>query len=157
MKLDVKSLVNAPVGQSESLTIELFKEQIDEDIQAERIRGNLVLTRLEDEILGRFDGSAKIQASCDRCAGEMELEIPFKFAQQYSLNREPEDEDQLTVSNHHEIDIIEPLRQELLAAIPVKKLCQPDCAGICRGCGANLNDEKCKCSRDKAKEEDIIS
>ena len=150
MKLDVKSLVNAPVGQSESLTIELFKEQIDEEILADRIRGNLTLTRLEEEILGKFDGSAKLMASCDRCAGEMELDIPFKFAQEYTLNREPEEEDQLAVSNHYEIDIIEPLKQELLAAIPVKKLCREDCAGICLTCGINLNDSKCKCKSDKS-------
>jgi uncharacterized protein len=149
MKLDVKSLVNAPVGESESLSIELFKEQIDEDIVADRIRGNLTLTKLEDEILGKFMGSAKLMASCDRCAGDMELEIPFRFAQEYSLNRSTDNEDQLSVSNQFEIDLIEPLRQELLAAIPVKKLCKDDCAGICAHCGANLNDEKCSCGGDK--------
>jgi uncharacterized protein len=151
MKLDVKSLVNAPVGDTESLSIELFKEQIDEEVLAERIRGNVILTKLEDEILARFTGNAKLDVSCDRCAGDMSLEIPFKFSQEYVLDKDTEDEDKLIVSNRFEIELIEPLRQELLAAIPVKKLCKDDCAGICLGCGANLNSEKCTCKVTKEK------
>jgi hypothetical protein len=28
---------------------------------------------------------------------------------------------------------------------PVRALCRPDCAGLCPGCGANLNDGPCLC------------
>jgi uncharacterized metal-binding protein YceD (DUF177 family) len=133
MKLDVKSLVNAPLGESESFSIELFKEKVDEEIVADRIRGNLNLTRLEDEILAQFEGSAKVISTCDRCAGDMTLDLPLKFSQEYVIDRNSADVERLFVSNHFEIEFLEPLRQEIIAAIPVKK------------CGKNLNDGPCDC------------
>jgi hypothetical protein len=48
MKLDVKNLVLATVGAKESLVIELFNEKEDEEVLAERIKGTLNLTRLEE-------------------------------------------------------------------------------------------------------------
>jgi len=30
-------------------------------------------------------------------------------------------------------------------SIPMKLLCREDCQGICPGCGANLNQEACRC------------
>lgn len=151
MKLDVKSLVFAPVGDSESFKIELFKEKLDEEFIAERIRGNLTLTKLENELLGKFEGIAKVNAICDRCAGDFVLEVPLRFSQEYLLEQESGEEDKLTVSNHFDIEVTEPLRQEILTALPVKKLCQEDCAGICLGCGVNLNEGKCACRVTKSK------
>lgn len=44
-----------------------------------------------------------------------------------------------------EVDITEDIREELLLQIPTKILCREDCKGICQGCGADLNKEKCTC------------
>jgi uncharacterized protein len=145
MKLDVKSLVNAPMGESESLTIELFNEVVDDDVLAERIRGNLTLTKLEDEILAKFEGKAKLKTACDRCAAEFVQEIPFRFSEEYSLDRKHSDPETPSVSSQFEIDVTEPLRQEMISAIPVKNLCKEDCVGICQKCGKNLNDGPCEC------------
>ena len=43
------------------------------------------------------------------------------------------------------IDLGEEIRQEIIMSNPAKVLCSKDCKGICPGCGANLNLEKCKC------------
>ncbi len=32
------------------------------------------------------------------------------------------------------------------AGVPEQILCRADCAGLCAGCGANLNDEECRCA-----------
>jgi len=44
-----------------------------------------------------------------------------------------------------EVDLGEEIRQEIILTNPPKILCKKDCKGICPGCGANLNIEKCKC------------
>jgi uncharacterized protein len=47
-----------------------------------------------------------------------------------------------TVEN---LDLGEEIRQELIMDVPARVLCKKDCNGICPTCGANLNEEKCKC------------
>lgn len=145
MKLDVKNLVNSEVGQSEKIDLNLSAQKIDDDLFAERITGQIKLTKLEDEILARFEGEAKVKAVCDRCLTEFDLTEPYHFSQEYLLYGNPESGDEMGVSKQFEIDVTEPLRQELLAALPVKKLCKVDCAGLCVHCGTNLNEKKCSC------------
>lgn len=149
MKLEVKNLVFAPVGETDEFSLELFNEQLDEEILAERIKGNLHLTRIEEEVLAQFSGAVNLTLSCDRCAQDYSIEIPLKFSQEYVLHGKPAESDQLEVSRDFKIDFLEPLRQEVIAAMPIKKLCKDDCAGLCASCGANLNTEKCKCKNKK--------
>lgn len=146
MKLDVKELASAPFGQEEQISIELYKERIDDELMAERTKGILKLVKLEDEILGKFEGSSKVKMFCDRCLAEFMAELPLKFSQEYLLRpRKEPDEERLRVEKGFQIDIAEPLRQEILTKIPTKKLCKESCAGICSYCGSDLNTLKCRC------------
>ena len=149
MKLEVKNLVFAQVGKTDELTLEMFNEQVDEDILAERIKGNLHLLRIEEEVLAQFSGAVKVRVSCDRCAEEFSIEIPLKFSQEYVMHGDEVGSDQMEITRDFKIDITEPLRQEVLTALPLKKLCKEDCAGLCVACGTNLNLEKCKCKNKK--------
>jgi uncharacterized metal-binding protein YceD (DUF177 family) len=145
MKLDVKKLVVAPFGQKESFNLEYFNEKIDEDILAERTRGKLDLTRLEEEIVASFVGGARVRMTCDRCLVEFCTEIPLKFRAEFIMGQKTEEEESFYVSRQFEIDIWEALRQEISSRVPVKKLCQQECKGICVDCGKNKNSEPCKC------------
>ena len=48
-----------------------------------------------------------------------------------------------------EIDVTDDIREDLLLALPIVFKCSPGCKGICPGCGANLNREKCTCGTKK--------
>jgi uncharacterized protein len=37
--------------------------------------------------------------------------------------------------------------EQVFLALPVKVLCSESCKGLCSGCGANLNEEPCKCAK----------
>lgn len=149
MKLEVKNLVFAPVGKTDDLAVEMFNEQIDDDVLAERIKGNLHLLRIEEEVLAQFSGAIKLKAACDRCAEEFSIEVPLKFSQEYMLQGDEIGPDQMEITRDFKIDIMEPIRQEALTALPVKKLCKKDCIGLCAACGTNLNNDKCKCKNKK--------
>ena len=43
------------------------------------------------------------------------------------------------------IDLTDGVREDIFLGLPIKVLCSEDCKGICPGCGANLNKEKCTC------------
>ena len=46
------------------------------------------------------------------------------------------------------IEVDRLVAEQLFLALPVKVLCSEECRGLCPGCGANLNDEACRCRRD---------
>ena len=43
------------------------------------------------------------------------------------------------------IEVDRLVAEQIFLTLPVKVLCSEDCRGICPGCGANLNDEPCRC------------
>ena len=46
------------------------------------------------------------------------------------------------------LDLTEVLQDNLLLGIPMKILCQEDCAGFCSLCGQDLNEGQCQCEKD---------
>lgn len=53
------------------------------------------------------------------------------------------------LAEYYEGEILYPaetLRELILAELPDFPLCKEDCKGLCPGCGANLNTEKCTCA-----------
>ena len=46
-----------------------------------------------------------------------------------------------------EIDLALPITEEIIANTPIRALCREDCQGLCPKCGANLNDNPCKCDK----------
>lgn len=92
--------------------------------------------------------------TCDRCL------VPFTEAREERVEalllpgpRKPvagehelQDEDFGVVRVEGEILETEPLiAEQVQLSLPVKPLCRPDCAGLCPGCGADLNSEPCRC------------
>jgi uncharacterized protein len=43
------------------------------------------------------------------------------------------------------IDVDLLVAEQIYLALPQKPLCSQDCHGLCPGCGANLNQESCRC------------
>jgi uncharacterized protein len=39
------------------------------------------------------------------------------------------------------------LAEQVNLALPMKVICSPDCRGLCPHCGANLNNEECRCEK----------
>ena len=44
------------------------------------------------------------------------------------------------------VELGELFRQQLLLAVPEKRLCREQCAGLCPECGIDLNEQQCECS-----------
>ncbi len=54
---------------------------------------------------------------------------------------------------HDEIvDITDDIREDILLAIPTRFKCSEECKGLCPGCGADLNEEPCRCKKQKKKQ-----
>jgi len=95
---------------------------------------------------------------CDRCLEEFDTDISGDLKLYYSKTlpeeeyasyfKEFDDEVRLLSAGLTEIDITKDVRDTLLLAIPMKKLCREDCKGLCPRCGHNLNQGPCNCSQE---------
>ena len=94
--------------------------------------------------------SVKAELECDRCAKIYSTQIESRYKMVY-LHDQPEGQDDLVdvtyiTRDTDKIDITEDVRDYILLAVPMKKLCNEDCKGLCPRCGKNLNDGQCSCS-----------
>ena len=44
-----------------------------------------------------------------------------------------------------QVDLVVLLREQIILATPIQRLCRPDCQGLCPRCGINRNDAMCSC------------
>lgn len=49
-----------------------------------------------------------------------------------------------------QLDLRDAVRELVLLDVPTTPLCRPDCAGLCRTCGTNLNEGSCDCREEPA-------
>jgi uncharacterized protein len=71
--------------------------------------------------------------------------VTFVFAPPDFLGGEDDGEIRVLPANEVELDLGEPIREELVLAAPTYTLCDPECKGLCPHCGADLNETTCDC------------
>lgn len=88
---------------------------------------------------------------CDRCTASFKklLRADYRFV--YLQGIEPVDSksDNLAylAPETDVINISNDVRDFLILAVPMKKLCSEDCKGLCYKCGKNLNEGDCACDK----------
>lgn len=113
----------------------------------------------DDSVILDGEINGRCTVLCDRCGEPYEenLQSEFKYlatvkGEEYfeAADQECSDEDALTLYlTEPIIEVNEILREQAVLAVPLKKLCNEDCRGICAGCGAVLNRESCRCQPGK--------
>jgi uncharacterized protein len=71
--------------------------------------------------------------------------IPYSQSPQKEVLKLKSEEMEAEFFNGIEIDLAQIISEQIFLNVPIKALCQKDCAGLCPYCGTNLNKEKCKC------------
>ena len=99
----------------------------------------------------RITGHAEITfaMSCDRCLKSVDktLELSFDrevFAPDMTVIP-PDERDEQPFMDGFQLDVDDFLNIEIIMNWPMKVLCKPDCLGICRQCGKDLNTGTCDC------------
>ena len=102
-------------------------------------------------------GEAKIEGKagfvldmqCDRCLKPVAQEISLDFARDIyapdKLTGLPEEAEDQNFVEGYQLDVDDLLKNEIIINWPMKVLCKPDCKGICRQCGQDLNTGTCSC------------
>jgi uncharacterized protein len=114
------------------------------------------------EVMAHSDGELRIQgrytvemaAQCDRClAGarfrlDASFDLFYKPASVIARDEEVEiDEGEAEIGFYEGsgIELEDILREQVLLALPLQRVCSDDCKGICPACGKNRNETMCDC------------
>ena len=119
-----------------------------------------MLQHVGDEYLFTGTVAGTYEHPCDRCLDEVSQ--PFDVAVLWSFyagggveqpfgeitDEELEQEELSTIGfEGTEIRLGPQVWEELVLNAPLKYLCSETCAGLCPGCGANLNRDTCACPK----------
>jgi len=150
-KIDTKKLLTAETGTKKSVEISetIRGLELSDSIEGKRVIGKLKIMKLDDTLLVRGDFVAGVVLICDRCLENFKAHIPFRLEREYNIDRSEQLAEALFVDKYGQIDITEPIREEIILNIPLNNYCENGCLGICQGCGVNLNQEKCCCKKKK--------
>lgn len=137
--VNVATLLREEIGASRRFPIRLDRIALDDDLVARDVTGELRLTRLPDAIMARVGASAVVALECQRCLETYDQAVDIRFDEEFrvaydvrngsEIKAEDEADERFTISEHHEVDIREPLRQELIVGLPMRPTCGPDCPG----------------------------
>ena len=119
------------------------------EIGATAVDADIVATHTNPGAYLEGEAEARIAMECGRCLRSFEGPVRAEFAEQYYAsigvaNGEPLDPappDAKTIGSDFKIDVTPLIREELLLAMPLAPLHNPDCKGLCLECGRDLNVE----------------
>ncbi|NUL82249.1 MAG: DUF177 domain-containing protein [Armatimonadetes bacterium] len=155
LKINLNDVVQRPGRPVEwELTLTLDREESPP--MAEPLTGKL--TAISGGSILRIEAAFQcaIWLECALCTGRFKHPIAFQFEEDYHVKGIPagvnsqgfaqiEDDDPFPIFEGNVLLAEELLRQYLLLQVPMHPLCKEDCKGLCHHCGANLNNEACKC------------
>jgi uncharacterized protein len=122
------------------------------------IRVRLRASRIRElvEIEGVLQTAMRL--TCGRCLAPFICPLEVEFALTYTGDRpgEPEKigpeakeldagEAGLIYFQGEEIDLTEGIQEQMILSLPLRPLCRESCKGLCARCGADLNQERCRC------------
>ncbi len=112
------------------------------------IEGRARLLRTTEGILAHTEYHASVSLECARCLEEAIAEVEGELDEEFLLSTDIRtglpvelpvvQDDQPFINEHHEIDLDEILRQNILTNIPLRPLCAASCPGLCAACGERL-------------------
>uniref|UniRef100_A0A7C3UWV2 DUF177 domain-containing protein n=1 Tax=Desulfobacca acetoxidans TaxID=60893 RepID=A0A7C3UWV2_9BACT len=115
------------------------------------------LERLGHEILVRGHLQGNLNLLCSRCLIRFDYPVQSDFDLLLAPESEylTEEEEELSPADldrdfytGETVNLESILREQVLLTLPLKPLCAEACKGLCPRCGADLNQEPCRCPRE---------
>jgi len=117
--------------------------------------GNAELVE-ESEAQIRVQGSYTVEmtAQCDRCLGRARFPLNAAFDLYYRPAREIAQEEEVEIDEGEAeigfyegdgLELEDVLREQVVLALPMQRVCSEACKGICPVCGKNRNESACDC------------
>jgi uncharacterized protein len=138
--INVVGLLKESVGSARIYKLRLSRFDLDDDLVARDVRGEIRLTKLANGVMAAVSAVGQVELECVRCLRPYDEPFDLTFTEEYrqtvdvrtglGLDVDLEDvEEPSIIDENHEIDLGEALRQEVIVALPMR----PDCGEACPG------------------------
>lgn len=158
MRYNVAQLLREPIGATRDKRIEGSIPLLAAGLDAvQPVAGAVRLLRTDAGVFVKGSVQAQVVVECCRCLTpfmlslEAVVEEEFRAGGPFATDKRESEETEdpaLLISDQHELDLLEVVRQQLLLALPMHPVCRPECAGLCPHCGQDLNDGPCECTEE---------
>jgi uncharacterized protein len=144
----VTGLLGEPVGSVRD--IDISAPPLDfgpELVQIRDLAGRLRLTRTNRGLLVHGRLTTTIGQTCSRCLRDIEWPVEIEIDEEALPSIDlasgapvaaADEPDALRLTDHHELDLEDEVRDGVLLAEPIAPLCREDCPGLCIVCGQEL-------------------
>jgi uncharacterized protein len=156
MQFNVASMLKEHTGAMRQYVID---DDVTIDGETRHITGTARLDRTPDGILVRASMSGEEPTLCSRCLKDVMQRVTIDFEEEYipTINVDngtrvtpPEgEEDAYRISDHHILDLTEPVVQYWTMAEPIAPLCEEACRGLCPICGQEIAASDHNCTREQ--------
>lgn len=156
MFLNVRDMELRPLRVSRELSVGEIDLANDDFRQTSplKVEAQAELRQALEEIRIKGRLSVDLEMVCDRCL----VTYPWPIAEEFDLLYAPEgaealppeaglnaEEAELAFYKGAGLELEDVLREQVLLAVPVKRVCREDCLGLCPVCGGNRNEQNCNC------------
>ncbi|HOM01255.1 MAG TPA: DUF177 domain-containing protein [Acetivibrio sp.] len=95
----------------------------------------------------KLDGElwADYRAKCSRCLGDIDSKIHIAVKEDFIEEGSDKDEEDYYTYQGKFIELEKVMIDNIILNLPVKQVCDEACKGYCPKCGADLNNNECKC------------
>jgi uncharacterized protein len=149
VSVNVAQLLQEPPGAVREFDFSDRVAAVADEVQLRGpIRGHARLMRTNDGILVSTRYAAPVSLECSRCLDDTRADIRGSIEEEFLPSVDlrtgvpidlPLADEQLRIDEHHEIDLDEVLRQNILTNLPIQPLCDAACPGLCPTCGERLD------------------
>jgi len=155
MQINVSGLLKSPIGATRDYEID---DVVDVAGCYSHVLGNVSMVRTNRGILVKAKVNTEVGVNCGRCLRTFQAPLSLVIEEEYfplidvdsgTSISVPDEPGCFTIDERHILDLTEAIRQYALMAIPMKPLCDEDCAGLCPSCGHDLNKGPCGCTSQK--------
>ena len=157
MRYNVSQLLKSPTGTTRHYKMHEDIGNLDSAIvPLSTLDGEITLIRTTDGILVTGDLHTSVELSCSRCLELFAMPVRFSIEEEFrpsidivtgaKIPLTEEDEPATMIDVHHQLDLSEVVRQDLLLALPMYPVCRSKCKGLCPSCGQNWNEAPCDCT-----------
>lgn len=134
-----------------------FRAREFQQVALLRVELTAELEGREIHIVGRL--ATRLGLVCARCLEAVEQDLTPSFDLLYrplaSIARDEElpltpEEAEVGFYSGEGLFLADVVAEQVHLALPMKVVCSAECKGLCPQCGANLNRERCRCTRRSA-------
>lgn len=150
---NVSGLLGESAGAVRDYAVDAVEIAADEEFTlAGPIDGRVHLGRTNRGLLVDADFTTLLATECARCLREMTVPLAFELHDEalpaidihsgraITISTEDEEAGVIRLTDHHELDLEQAIREAIVMAMPIAPLDREDCPGLCVVCGLPLDE-----------------